>query len=210
VLGVSDVMLRPRVRVQTGSVGSTGGELRLASHVTVSGSAVADVVRIGNGTTVDPIFCRLVTGGAFGRGVVGGPSVQGAVLPPCQPMVEPVVDPALLAPVAVTPGTAEVRIPPGTGTSPYPPGSYAAITVGSGSLLQLADGDFQVQSITLAPRARLVCTGVCRIGVVRPGILPPGAPIRAAAQAQGQDGRHHRPGRPAKPALVARARGPTA
>src|SRR5262249_34067659 len=134
VLGVSDVMLRPRVRVQTGSVGSTGGELRLASHVTASGRGVADVVRIGNGTTVDPIFCRLVTGGAFGRGVVGGPSVQGAVLPPCQPMVEPVVDPALLAPVAVTPGTAEVRIPPGTGTSPYPPGSYAAITVGSGPL----------------------------------------------------------------------------
>jgi len=189
ILGVANVMLRPQVRVQSGSVASAGGELRLAAHVTVSGSAVADVVRMGNGAKVDPIFCRLVTGAVFERGVVGGPSVQGATVPACQPLVAPVVDPALLAPVAVTPGTTDVRVPARTGTAPYPPGSYGAIVVGPGSLLQLAGGDFQVRSITIAPRGRVVCADLCRIGVLESVVLRRGAQIGAAAPMRAHNAR---------------------
>jgi hypothetical protein len=187
VLGVSNVVLRPQVRVQSGSVGSTGGQLRLAAGVTVSGSAVADIVRVGSSVKVDPIFCRLVTGAAFGHGVVGGPSVRGAPVPACEPLVSPVVDPALLVPVEVTPGTTDVQVPPRTGTAPYPPGSYGAIVVGAGSLLQLAGGDYQVRSITIAPRGRLVCTAACRIGVLENVVLRRRAQIGAAAPTRAQD-----------------------
>ncbi len=205
VLGTSNVLLKSRGRVESGSVGSTGGELRLGAHVTVSGSAAADIVVVGNGVTVDPLFCRLVRGAAFGRGVVGGPSVQGAPLPTCQPLVPPIVDPTLLAPVPVTPGTTELRVPPRTGTAPYPPGTYADVTVGAGSLLQLAGGDFQVRSISIAPRGRLVCTDVCRIGVLGSVLLHRGAQIGVAAPMRARNARIDVAGSADTPVFVAGA-----
>jgi hypothetical protein len=189
VLGLGGVRLRPAVRVQSGSVGATTGEARLGAHVTVAGSAVADVVRMGVGAKVSPIFCRLVTGPALGPGVVGGPSVPGGTVPTCEPLVTPIVDPALLVPVPVTPGATDVVVPPRTGTAPYPPGSYGAITIGPGSLLQLAGGDYQVRSIRIAARGRLVCIAACHIGVLQGITLRRGAELGVGAPLRASDAR---------------------
>jgi hypothetical protein len=189
VLGVAGVRLRPAVHVQSGSVGAASGEARLGAHVTVAGSAVADTVRMGIGAKVSPLFCRLVVGPALGRGVVGGPSVPGAPVPTCEPLVTPLVDPSLLAPVPVTPGTTDVAVPPRTGTSPYPPGSYGAVTVGPGSLLQLAGGDYELRSICIAARGRVVCIAPCHLGVLESVVVRRGAQLGAGAPLRARDAR---------------------
>ncbi len=165
VLGMDSVRIKPRVRVQPGAVGATAGSVRLAGNVEIPGTVVADSVRAARQVRVGRLFCRIVSGGAFGPGVVGGPSVGGAPIPGCLQLTTPVVDPALLVPAAVTPGTQELRIAPRSASAPLAPGAYGDVVVGRGSLLQLAGGAYQVRSIRLAAAARLVCLDDCRVGV---------------------------------------------
>ena len=150
LLGLESVRVGPGARVQPGAVGATAGSVRLAAGVAVPGTVVADSIRLARGTRVGRLFCRIVTGGA----ILG-----------CHALGLPVIDPALLSPVAVTAGDTEMRIPARTGGSPVPAGAFGAVSVGRGSLLQLAGGEYQVRSIRLARGARLVCLAECRIGV---------------------------------------------
>lgn len=164
VLGLESVRVGPRARVQPGAVGATTGSVRLAASAVV-GSVVADSVRVARSTRVGRLFCRLVSGGAFGPGVVAGPTVGGAPVPGCSALATPVVDPALLAPVPVAAGTADLVVPARTGPPPVAAGALGAVTVGRGAVLQLAGGSYQVRSIRLARTARLVCLDDCRVGV---------------------------------------------
>jgi hypothetical protein len=165
VLGLESVRVGPGARVQPGAVGAMAGSVRLAASVAVPGSVVADSVRVARSTRVGRLFCRLVSGGTFGPGVVGGPTVGGAPVPGCRGLTTPIVDPALLAPVAVAPGSDDFLVPARTSSAPIPAGTFGAVTVGRGALLQLAGGSYQVRSIRLARAARLVCLDDCRIGV---------------------------------------------
>src|SRR4030095_7544138 len=73
VLGIESGRVGPRVRVQFGRVGATAGSVRRAARAAVQGSVVADSVRVTRSTRVGRLFCRLVSGGAFGpRGGGGG------------------------------------------------------------------------------------------------------------------------------------------
>jgi hypothetical protein len=179
VLGIESVRVGPRVRVQSGAVGATAGSVRLAARAAVQGSVVADSVRVTRSTRVGRLFCRLVSGGAFGPGVVGGPTVGGAPVPACRTLALPVVDPVLLAPVAVAPGVLDLAIPARMGSGPTAAGSFGAISVGRGGVLSLAGGTYQVRSIRLAPGARLVCLDDCRIGVAESVRLGPRAQLGA-------------------------------
>jgi hypothetical protein len=179
VLGVDLVRVGLGVRVQPGAVGATAGTVRLAANAHVTGSVVAGSVQVARRVRVGHLFCQIVSGGIFGPGVVGGPTVGGSPIPGCLQLTTPVVDPTLLAPVAVTPGVSDVTVGPRTSTAPLVPGSYGAVAVGRGSLLQLAGGAYQVRSIRLAPRARLVCLDDCRIGVAESVRLGPSAQLGA-------------------------------
>src|SRR5262249_59804404 len=83
VLGLEGVTLRAGSRVPTGAVGAVAGMVRAGRDVRVSGSVAADVVQLARTAKHGRLFCRLVVGAAFGRGVVGGPAVEGASLPGC-------------------------------------------------------------------------------------------------------------------------------
>jgi hypothetical protein len=177
ILGIDEVRLAPNVRVQRGAVGATAGNVRLAGASRVQGAVVAQSVRVARGAHVGRLFCGTVSGGVFGPGVVGGPTVGGsAIAGGCLQLTVPVVDPALLAPVAVAPGSGALIVAPRTGSAPVAPGAYGAVVVSRGGLIQLAGGDYQVRSIRLARRARLVCLDACRIGV--------GETVTLAARAQ--------------------------
>jgi hypothetical protein len=165
VLGVDAVRVGAGTRVQPGAVGVTAGTVGLGPGTAVPGSVVADAVRIARGTEVGRLFCRVASGGAFGPGVVGGPSVGGAPIPGCRVLTIPIVAPELLAPVGVVPGSSDLVIPTRTGSAPVAAGSFAAVVVGRGSLLQLSGGTYQFRSIRLRRAARLVCLDECRIGV---------------------------------------------
>ena len=159
------------------------GTLVLGNHVQVSGTVAADTIRLGPDAAASRFFCRFVI--LSGGGVVGGPVVGGGTLPACRAFTVPLVDPALLAPVAVLPGTTDLRVPGRTGTAPMPAASYRDIVVGKGALLQLAAGSYTARSIRVAPTGRLVCVDACRVGVLERVVLAPraelgaGAPLRA-------------------------------
>ncbi len=180
VLGVESVRIGPDTRVQPGAVGATAGSVRLAARAAVPGSVVADSVRVAKSTRVGRLFCRLVAGGPFGPGVVGGPTVNGSPVPACRELAVPVVDPALLAPVAVAPGPDDLVIPARTGSAPVAAGAFGAVTVGRGALLQLAGGTYQMRAIRLARGARLVCLEDCRLGVAESVRLARRAQLGAA------------------------------
>jgi hypothetical protein len=165
VLGVESVRVGPGTRVQPGAVGATTGSVRLAAGAAVPGTVVADSIRIARATRVGRLLCRIVTGVP----IVG-----------CRTLTVPVVDPALLVPLAVTAGDADLGIPPRTGGAPVLPGAFGAVSVGRGSLLQLAGGDYQMRSIRLARGAQLVCLAECRIGVAEGVRLGPRARLGAA------------------------------
>jgi hypothetical protein len=164
VLGLESVRIGRGVRVQRGAVGAAAGSVRLAAGARVQGSVVAESVRIARRSQVGRLFCRLVSGGGFGPGVVGGPRVGGSTSG-CRDLAVPVVDPALLPPVAVVPGSADLVVPARSGSSPVAAGAFGAVLVGRGAVLQLAGGSYQVRSIRLARAARLVCLDDCQIGV---------------------------------------------
>ena len=156
ILGVDEVRLGRNVRVARGAVGATNGNVRLAVSARVQGAVVAPSVRVARGVRVGRLFCGTVSGGAFGPGVVGGPTVVGAPASSgCLQLKTPVVDPALLASVPVAPGTSDMTIPPRHVPSALAQGSYGAIVVRRGAILELAGGSYQVRSIRLAATARL-------------------------------------------------------
>jgi hypothetical protein len=171
--------------VQPGAVGAIAGSVRLAAGARVPGAVVAGSVHVARRVRVGRLFCQLVSGGVFGPGVVGGPTVTGSSLPACATLQTPVVDAALVAPVPVTPGSGDLVVPPRTASAPTAPGAYGNVRVGRGALLQLAGGTYQMRAIVLAPKARLVCLDDCRIGVaedVRLGAAAQfGAPQRVGA-----------------------------
>jgi len=179
ILGQARTALRAGVRVTSGAVGTVGGTLVLGNQVRVSDAVAADTIRLGPDTSAERFFCRFAIL-SRGGGVVGG-----GTLPACRAFTPPLVDPALLAPVAVTPGTRDLRVPRRTGTAPMPAASYGHVVVGKGSLLQLAGGSYTARSIRVAPSGRLVCADACRIGVLERVVLAPraelgaGAPLRA-------------------------------
>jgi hypothetical protein len=179
VLGMDLVRIGPSVRVQPGSVGATTGTVRLATAAQVSGAVVAGSVRVARRVRVGRLFCQVVSGGGFGAGVVGGPTVGGSPVPGCAQLTTPLVDPTLLVPVPVTPGTSNVQLAPRSSSTPLAPGAYGAVRVGRGSLLQLDGGAYQMRSIRLSPTARLVCLGDCRIGVAENVRLGPMAQLGA-------------------------------
>jgi len=165
VLGIDLVRIGSRVRVARGAVGATTGAVRLAQGARVSGSVVAPSVRAARGVDVGRLFCQIVSGGVFGPGVAGGPTVGGSPIPGCRALATPIVDPALLAPAVVSPGAQPLRVAPRSGTAPMAPGAWADVVVGRGSLLQLAGGTYQMRSLRLARSARVVCLDDCVIGV---------------------------------------------
>ncbi|TMA35174.1 MAG: hypothetical protein E6J79_15485 [Deltaproteobacteria bacterium] len=183
ILGQERTSLRVGVRV-TGAAGTVAGTLVLGNHVQVNGSVAADVVRLGSDAGAGRFFCRFVIL-SRGGGVVGGPVVGGGSLPACRAFTPPLVDPTLLAPIAVVPGATDLRVPGRTGSAPMPAASYRDVVVGRGALLQLAGGSYAARSIRVAPTGRVVCVDTCRIGVLERVVLAPraelgaGAPLRA-------------------------------
>jgi len=180
VLGFESVRVGPRVIVQPGAVGVLAGSVRLAPRVSVSGSVVGDSIRVARSTQVGRLFCRLVSGGAFGPGAVTGPTVGGSPVSGCRTLTTPVVDPALLAPVAVTPGSNDLIVGARQGGAPVAAASFGAVKVGHGGVLQLAGGSYQFRSIRLAAAARLVCLADCRIGVADSVRIGPRAQLGTA------------------------------
>ena len=184
VLGLQRTVLRPGARVTAGAVGTAGGTLVLRNHVRIGGTVAADMIRLDNDATASRFFCRFVVL-SHGGGAVGGPVVGGGALPGCRAFTPPLVDPTLLAPVAVVPGGTDVRVRPFSGTAPLPAASLRDVVVGRGALLQLAGGSYTARSIRIAPNGRLVCIDACRIGVLERIVLAPraqlgaGAPLRA-------------------------------
>jgi len=180
ILGFDEVRLGPNVRVPRGAVGATTGNVRLAGAARVQGAVVAPSIRVAHGVRVGRLFCGTVSGGMFGRGVVGGPTVGGSTVPGCLQLTMPVVDPVLLAPVPVAPGSGNLTVPARTATIPVASGAYGAVVVGRGALLELTGGAYQVRSIRLAGAARLVCLDECRIGVAETVTLAARAQLGAA------------------------------
>jgi len=181
ILGIDGVRLAANVRVQPGAVGATTGNVRLAGAARVQGAVVAPAIRVAHGVRVGRLFCSTVSGGPFGRGVVGGPTVGGSGVPGgCLQLTTPVVDPVLLASVPVAPGTGDLTIQPRTATAAVAPGAYGSVVVRRGALLELAGGAYQVRSIRLARTARLVCLDGCRIGVAETVSLAARAQLGAA------------------------------
>src|SRR5438067_1350736 len=175
VLGLQRTVLRPGARVTAGAVGTAGGTLVLRNHVRIGGTVAADMIRLDNDATASRFFCRFVVL-SHGGGAVGGPVVGGGALPGCRAFTPPLVDPTLLAPVAVVPGGTDVRVRPFSGTAPLPAASLRDVVVGRGALLQLAGGSYTARSIRIAPNGRLVCIDACRIGVLERIVLAPRAP----------------------------------
>src|SRR5262249_49934231 len=123
VLAMNGVTLRRGVRVASGAVGSVSGTVRLGDQARVSNIVAAPTLRLGLGSRAGTVFCHLVSGPP--------------TLPTCNALTDPLVDPALIMPVAVTPGVMAFHLPPHTGTAPLPAGTFADVRVGRGSVLEL-------------------------------------------------------------------------
>ncbi len=166
VLGLGNVTVRRQSRVLSGAVGAVGGTVRLGREARVSNVLAGPTVLLGPSTRTGTLFCH----------IVGGPPT----LPVCNAFTDPLVDPALLMPVPVEPGTDDLRLPPHRGTAPVLAGSFADIRVGQGSVLQLYGGTYTARSLRLGPKARVVCTTDCRIGVLEKVRLRAGAELGAS------------------------------
>ena len=193
VLGLEGVTLRAGVRATAGAIGAVNGTVRLGRSVRVTNAVAGPMVRLGRVTRTGRLFCHFVTGPPL--------------LPVCNAFTDPLVDPALLPPVTVVPGEADLGVPPRTGTSPVPAGSFRDVRVGAGGVLQLAGGDYSMRSLRIGPRARMVCNGACRIGVLETVRLRRGAELGAEVRASENLARIDiAPGDASRPAFVARAR----
>jgi len=175
VLAVRDLSIRRGARVTSGAAGAVGGTARLGRKARVSGVLAAPTVLLARDTRRGTLFCH----------VVSGP----APLPGCNAFTDPLVDPALLQPPAVTPGSADLVVRPRTGMAPIPPGSFRDIRVGRGSVLQLAGGTYDARSLRLGAKARVVCVAPCVIGVLETVRLKPLAELGAEASARADTAR---------------------
>jgi hypothetical protein len=193
LLGLEGVTVRAKVRVSAGAVGTVNGSMQLGRSVQVTNAVAAPMVRLGRATRTGRLFCHFVTGPPL--------------LPVCNSFTDPLVDPALLTPVAVEPGEADLGVPPRTGTSPVAAGSFGDVRVGAGSVLQLAGGDYSMRSLRIGPRARVLCNSACRIGVLEVVRLRRGAELGAGVRASANLARIDIALADAtRPAFVARAR----
>jgi len=151
VFGLGDVKVRDRVRAIDGAVGSNDGTTTVGKDVRVSDAVVGRTIRLRNGAMPGSLFCLLLESGATGLA--------------CQAVGLPVFDGTLLPSVQVSPGSTAINIPPRGRTSPIPAGNYGKLNIRSGGLLRLAGGSYTFRSINVGPRAQLLCTAACDIGV---------------------------------------------
>src|SRR5262245_16185499 len=165
VLGLESVTLKQAARLVSGAAGVVDGTVTLRRAARVAGSVVAGTIELGRDTRVGRTFCGIV---------IGHPPLPACITPP-----SPVVDPALLPLVSVTPGGTDLAVPTRTGIAPVPPGSFDEVTVGRGSLLTLSGGEYAVRSIRTAADGRLECDEACHIGVAESVILGPRAELGA-------------------------------
>ena len=151
VFGLGDVKVRDRVRAIDGAVGSNDGTTTVGKDVRVNGAVVGRTIRLRNGAMPGDLFCLLLESGATGLA--------------CQAVGLPVFDGTLLPSVQVSPGSTAINIPPRGRTSPIPAGNYGKLNIRSGGVLRLEGGSYTFRSINVGPRAQLLCTGACDIGV---------------------------------------------
>jgi hypothetical protein len=192
VLGVDGVTIRSASRVLSGAVGSIGGTVRLGPGARVTNVVAGPTVQLGPATRTGTLFCHFVS---------GPPS-----LPTCNAFSDPLIDPALLAPVPVVPGSTDLRLPPHFGTAPMPAGSFRDVRVGAGSVLQLFGGTYAARSLRIGRGARVACNTDCRIGVLGPVRLRRGAELGAAAALRANTARVDIAASGPLPAFVARPR----
>jgi len=192
VLGLGDVTIRAGSRVASGAVGSIGGTVRLGRQARVTNVVAAPTVRLGPAAHAGTVFCHFVSGPP--------------TLPTCNAFVDPLVDPALLAPVAVTPGASDLHLPAHTGTAPVPAGSFRDVTVGRGSVLQLYGGAYAMGSLRIRRSGRVECATECRIGILGTVTVGPGAALGALAPLRSNLVRIDVAGSGPLPVFVARAR----
>ncbi len=192
LLGLGDVTVRAGSRVASGAVGSVGATLRLGKQARVSTVVAAPTVRLGPDAHAGTVFCHFVNGPP--------------TLPTCNAFTDPLVDPALLAPVAVTPGASDFHLPPHTGTAPVPAGSFRDVTVGRGSVLQLYGGTYAMGSLRIGKLGRVECATECRIGVLGTVRVGFGGALGALAPLRSNLVRIDVTGSGPLPVFVARAR----
>jgi len=192
ILGIAAVTVRAESRVTFGAVGSIEGTLRIGRAARVANIAAAPSVRVGVASHTGTLFCHLVTGPP--------------PLPSCSAFVDPLVDPTLLTPVAVVPGTSDLRLPAHTGTAPIPAASFGDVRVGVGSVLQLAGGTYAARSLRVGRGARLVCASECRIGVLGSVAVGRAATLGAASPSRASSVRLDIAATDGLPAFVARRR----
>ena len=165
VLGLESVHMKPGARAVSGAVGAVDGTVTLKHDARVAGTVVAGTVEIARDTRIGRTFCGIV---------IGTPPLPACIAPP-----NPVVDPALLPLVTVTPGGTDLVVPTRTGIAPVPPGAFDEVKVGKGSVLTLSGGEYAARSIKLAAGAQLLCNEACHIGVAETVKLGPRAELGA-------------------------------
>jgi hypothetical protein len=192
VLGLGGVSIRRETRVLSGAVGAVAGTVRLGRQSRVTNIVAGPTIRLGVSTRTGTLFCHLASGPP--------------PLPLCNAFADPLVNPALLAPVPVTPGATDLIIPPHSSASPYPAGSFGDVRVGVGSVLQLSGGTYTARSLRIARGGRVVCSTDCRIGVLGLVRLRRGAALGSFAPIQANTARVDVAASGPLPAFVARAR----
>ena len=193
LLGLEGVTVRAGVRVTAGAIGTVNGTTRLGRSVQTTNAVAGPMVRLGRVARTGRLFCHFV---------VGPP-----VLPVCNAFTDPLVDPALLPPVSVAPGSSDLAVPARTGTSPVAAADFQDVRIGAGGVLQLAGGSYNMRSLRIGPRARVVCNSDCRIGVLETVRLRRGATLGASVRAAANGARIDiAPSVGTRPAFVARAR----
>jgi hypothetical protein len=125
VFAIGDVTLRDGARAVEGDVGSNDGTVIVGKRVLVVGSVAGRTIRVRQQARTGSLFCLLLDAPA---GLA------------CDAVTLPLVNPALLPPVQVTPGTTVLRVPPRGSTSPIPAGAYGNIRIGPRGQLVLAGG----------------------------------------------------------------------
>ncbi len=173
VLGLDAVTLRPRVRVEAGSVGANRGTVLIGRGTRIAGAVAADIVRLGHNVQLGSLACRILEGA---QNVTG-----------CGPLTAPLVASDRLTLVQALAGATVVTVPSRASTAPLAPGAYGEVSVARHGLLLLAGGNYDVRSITLAPHGNLLCIDHCRIRVQDRVLLRRGARLGAAAPATTQD-----------------------
>jgi hypothetical protein len=191
VLGLQGVTIGKDSRITAGAVGSVGGTVRVRRDAH-TGETAAPNVRLAAGARTGNLFCHFVSGPP--------------TLPPCDAFTDPLVDPALLSTIPVTPGTSDLRVPRRTGTAPIAAASFRDVRVGADSLLQLAGGDYSARSLRVGPGGRVVCTAQCRIDVLQPVRLAVGAELGADVSTRADTARVNIAASGSTPAFIARAR----